>query len=175
EFFAPWTSVVNAAEANPGRDWETTGGIIWTRRKEVWNRGVCNRKRIKRIRDRHTDASRTEEHASVPVLKWIRCKRHSRQGRIEKRARILEVGKHCQVLVANIAGEGAVVHLAVSRRQRRRESGEVKEEIVATALIVSAKLVKLLYWIVNTRCTWIGIWVNRIRALVKWRTSHVRR
>ena len=76
--------------------------------------------------------------------------------------------------VANIAGEGAVVHLPVSRRQRRRESGKVKEEVVATALILSAGLVQRLKWIVDARRTGIGIGVDRIGTLIEWRVGRVR-
>ena len=57
EFFVSCAGVVDAAEANTGRDWETTGGIFCSRRKEVWNRRVCNGERIERIGNWHTDAA----------------------------------------------------------------------------------------------------------------------
>ena len=57
----------------------------------------------------------------------------SRQGCIEKRPRHLEIGKYGQVFVAQIAGERTVDHLAICRRQRWRESGEVKGNVVPIA------------------------------------------
>src|SRR6266496_1589451 len=174
EFFAARTGIVNTTEPHTGRYRETTGGILWSRRKEIRNGRICNGERIKRIRDRHTDAIRAKERASESVLERIRRKRHSRQGRIEKRARIFEIRKYRQVFVTQVAGERAVVHLAVTRRQRRRESGEVKEEVVAAALIVSAKLIERYSRIVDTGSAWIRIWVNRKRALVKWRGFRIR-
>src|SRR5436190_9729863 len=134
EFFASWTRIVNPAEPNAG-SYRETRAI----RKEIWNSRICNGERIKRIRDRHTDAGGTKECIGAWSLKWIRRKRRSRQRRIEIRARILEVGKDRQVFFANVAGKRAVVHLAISRRQRRRESGEVKEEVVATPLDVRVR------------------------------------
>src|SRR5213593_1619083 len=56
EFFAPRTGIVDASEPNT-RGYRETRAI----RKEVWNSCICNRKRIKRIRERHTDAIRTKE------------------------------------------------------------------------------------------------------------------
>src|SRR5260370_6762225 len=84
------------------------------------------------------------------------------------------MGKYGQVLVAKVAGERAVVHLAISRRQRRGKSGKVKEEVVATALVLSTKLVKCCNWIVDTRGAWICVWINGIGALVEWRSRRVR-
>ena len=64
------------------------------------------------------------------IVEWIGRKWHSCQRRIEIRARIFKVAKYCQVLVANVAGERAVVHLTVSRRQRWRDRGEVIGDVI---------------------------------------------
>jgi len=52
------------------------------------------------------------------------------------------------------------------RRKRRRLKvrRKLKKKVVTTPLIVGAKLVKLLYWIVDTGAPGYSIWVNRIRA-----------
>src|SRR4029453_15989161 len=157
ELFMPRTSVVNTAEPDAGRDWETRSV-----REEVWNRGVCNGERIKRIGNWHTDAGGTKECIGAWILKWVRRKRHRCERRIEVGTRIFKIAKYRQVFVAKIPGERPVVHLPVSWRQRRRESREVKQEVVATALIISAELVKLYYRIVDTRCAGIGIRVNNL-------------
>jgi len=57
-------------------------------------------------------------------------KRNSREGCIEKRARIFKVRKYHQVLVAQVPGKGAIEGLAIRRRKGWRESREVKELIV---------------------------------------------
>src|SRR5215831_3846265 len=56
EFFKSGPSVVNTAEANTGRDWETR-----PIGEEVWNRRVRNRKWIKRIGKWYADSAGTEE------------------------------------------------------------------------------------------------------------------
>src|SRR5439155_21469493 len=87
-----------------------------------------------RILDWHTDAERASRpygsKRSSRNVEWIGRKRHSGQRRIEKRARIFEVGKHRQVFVANIPRERSVVHVAVSRRQRWCDGGEVIRDVV---------------------------------------------
>src|SRR6266496_3587895 len=75
EFLASRTRIVNPAEPNAGSYREARAV-----RKEVWNSRICNGERIKWIRDRHTDAVGTKECVSARVLKWVRRKRHSRQG-----------------------------------------------------------------------------------------------
>src|SRR5215475_4786717 len=91
---------------------------------------ICYRERIKWIGKWHTDAGRAKPYASSRNFKRIRRKRNSRQSRIEKRARNLEIGKYGQVFVAQVASERTVNHLAICRRQRRRESREVKGDKV---------------------------------------------
>ena len=174
EFFVPWTGVVDAAKANTGRDWETTGGITWTRRKEVWNRRVCNSERIEWIGKWHTDAARTEESPRHSVVERIRCKRHRCERRIKVRTRIFKIAKYRQVFVADIACKGTIVHLPVSRRQVRRESRKVKEEVIAAALVLSAELVKSLYGIVDTGRTGIRVRIHRIRTFIERRCGGVR-
>src|SRR5262249_28648767 len=140
ELFMPGPGVLNATEADTGRDWEPTGGIIWSRRKEAWNRRVCNGERIERVGKWHTDALRTKEGVGARGFERIRCKRHRCQGRIEERTRIFKIAKYRQIFVAQVAGKRAVVHLPVSWRQRRCKSSEVKGEVVDTSLIISPKL-----------------------------------
>src|SRR5262249_36960686 len=89
-----------------------------------------------------------------------------------------KIAKHRQIFVAQVAGKGAVVHLPISLRQCRRESGEVKEEVIAAASIFSAGLgqagrIKAI-WIQNARRTGIANWVDRIRTLIEWRCGWVR-
>ena len=66
--------------------------------------------------------------------------------------------------------------MPVSRRQCRRESGEVKEEVIAAALILCAELghEHSRLGIVNTRRTGIGVRVDCIRTLIEWRMGCVR-
>src|SRR5438067_2446065 len=174
EFFVPRAGVVDATETNTGRDWETTGWITWTRRKEVWNRRVCNSKRIERIGKWHTDAGRAKESPRKSAVERIGCKRHRCEGRIEVRTRIFKIAKYRQVFVADIACKGTIVHLPVSRRQVRRESRKVKEEVIAAALILSAELVKSLYGIVDTGRTGIRVRIHRIRTFIERRCGGVR-
>src|SRR5262249_35609679 len=89
EFFMSGTGVDNTTKPNT-RGYRETGPV----RKEVWNDRICNRERIKRIRDWHADSGGTKKRAGVSVMKWVRRKRHRRQGRIEKRAGIFEIAKH---------------------------------------------------------------------------------
>src|SRR5439155_9460379 len=81
----------------------------------------------------HADAGGAKSYGSSRSLKWVRRKRNSRQRCIEKRSRNFEIGKYCQVFVAQIAGERAVERLPVGRWQRWRESREVKEQVVPIA------------------------------------------
>src|SRR5439155_9234171 len=71
-----------------------------------------------------------KRYAGSRSLKWSRQKRYCCQRCIEERPRNFEIGKYGQVFVAQIAGERAVERLAVRRRQRWRESCEVKEQVV---------------------------------------------
>src|SRR6185312_3699180 len=75
------------------------------------------------------DAERTESDVGTRDVERIRLKWHCCQRRIEKRSRNLEIAEHRQVFVAQIAHEGPIVHLAICRRQRRRESRKVKLKI----------------------------------------------
>src|SRR5882724_4450542 len=106
EFFTSGAGIIGAAEPNTSshRNWHAVNNKSC----------VPDCERIKRIRNWHTDTGGTKESVSGRCVEWIRRKRHCRQRRIEERARIFEVGKHRQVLVAQIAGERAVVHLAIS-------------------------------------------------------------
>src|SRR5260370_38449695 len=80
------------------------------------------------------------------------------------------------VVVGGGGGGRGVVERGMWWRRRRCERGKVKEEIVATALILSAKLWRDIsrLWIVDTRSARIRIWINSIRALVKCRSCGVR-
>src|SRR4029453_2611128 len=93
-----------------------------------------NGERIEWIGKWHTDALGAKESPRISVFERIRRKRHRRERCIEVCTPILEVPKNRQVFVAQVAGKGAVVHLPVSRRQRRCDSGEVIEEVIAAAL-----------------------------------------
>src|SRR6266481_1202390 len=84
EFFESWTRIVNTTKPNTSSHRETTGRIICSRRKEIRNSRIRNCERIERIREWHTDTSGTKKRAGGSVMKRVRCKRHSRQGRIEK-------------------------------------------------------------------------------------------
>src|SRR6266576_3976096 len=128
ELLASGASVVKAAKPNTSshRDWRPVND----------QSRVANCEGIKRILDWHTNSCGAKERVSARRMEWIGRKWHCRQRRIEIRPRIFEVGKYCQVLVAQVAGERAVVHLTVCRRQRWRNSCEVIEEIVATSLKV---------------------------------------
>src|SRR6476661_7808463 len=158
-----WTSVVNAAKPNACSDRET--GTI---RKEIWNRRISDCERIPCVHDWDTGAPGTK-----PPLEWIGRRWHSCQGRVEKRARIFEVGKYRQVLVAQVAGERTVEHLTVSWRQRGRNSREVIAEVVATSTVFRPSLVKLHSRIVDTRRTWICIGINLKGVFIKWRSRRI--
>src|SRR6266568_7185510 len=107
-WFAPWTGVVNAAKPNPRShgSWDSVND----------QSRIPDREGIKRILDWHTNAVGTKEHVSAWRLEWIGRKRHRCQGRIEIRARILKVGKHHQVFVAQVAHERTVEALTVRWR-----------------------------------------------------------
>src|SRR4029077_15950514 len=124
ELFTSRPGVVNRPKPNPGIHRETRSV-----RKEVRNSRICDRERIKRVDDWHTDAERTESDVGTWDVERIRLKWHCCQRRIEKRSRKLEIPKHCEVFVAHIAREGPIVHLTICRRQRRRESRKVKFKI----------------------------------------------
>src|SRR5439155_18988663 len=164
ELFTSWTGVVNAAKPNSRShgSWDSVND----------QSRIPDREGIKRILDWHTDAVWTKERVRAWRFEWIRRKRHRRCRRIEKRARILKVGKHHQVFVAQVAREGTVIRLAISRRQRRRECREVKEEVIATPLIISAGLWNELECIGadNTGGAWICIGSNHKRINIKWRS-----
>src|SRR6266478_7396481 len=73
------TGVVSASEPNPGSHRET--GAV---RKEIWNSRIGDCKRIKRIRDWHTDIKATKAYVSAWDLEWVGAKRHRCSGRVEK-------------------------------------------------------------------------------------------
>src|SRR5262249_48880595 len=98
-------------------------------RKEVRNSRICDGERIPRVAERHTDAERTESDVGTRDVERIRLKWHCCQRRIEKRSRKLEIPKHREVFVAQIAREGTIVHVTICRRQRARESRKVKFKI----------------------------------------------
>src|SRR5207253_4151440 len=140
--------VVNATEPDAGshRDWGSVNN----------QSRISHCERIKCILDWHADAGGAKAYGGSRSFKWIRRKRNSGQRCIEKRSRNFEIGKYCQVFVAQIAGERAVERLPVGRWQRWRESREVKEQVVPIARGT----------IYNTRYRkWIGI---------KWRRRDVR-
>src|SRR5713101_212840 len=107
ELLASGAGVVNATKPNPRShgDWDSVN--IQSR--------IRDRERIKRIRDWDTDTDRTKD-CTVRVMERVGPKRHSCQGRIEKRADIFKVGKHRQIFVANVACERTVEALFVRRR-----------------------------------------------------------
>src|SRR5882724_6263743 len=108
ELLASGASVVDATKSNASSHWHWYSVNNQSR--------VANCEGIKRIRDWHADAGRTEKIVSASRVEWIGRKWHCCQRRIEIRPRIFEVGKYCQVFVAQVAGERAVVHLTVCRR-----------------------------------------------------------
>src|SRR4030095_870760 len=116
--------VVNGAKPNPGKHRETRSV-----RKEVRNSRICDRERIKRVDDWHTDAERTECDVGTRDVERVRLKWHCCQRRIEKRSRNLEIRKHREVFVAHIAHEGPIVHLTIRRWNVRRESRKVKLKV----------------------------------------------
>src|SRR5262245_34914408 len=122
KLLASKTSVVNAAEpdASSHRGWYSVN-----RQRCIWD---CER--IKGIENWDADAGGAKPYAASRNFKWIWRERNSRQSRIEKGARNFEIGKYCQVFVAQIASERTVHHMAICRRQRRRESREVKGDKV---------------------------------------------
>src|SRR5262249_24650060 len=97
-------------------------------------------------------------------------------GPIEIRADIFEISKYRQVFVTQIAPEGTVECLAVSRREISGYSREVIEEVIATALVISPSLWTELSCMGadDTGGAWIGIWINGKRAFIKWRSCRVR-
>src|SRR6266550_2073242 len=89
ELFMSGTSVVNATKPN-ARSHRKTRAV----RKEIWNGRIRHCERIKRIHNRHTDAAAgAKAYVSAWSLEWIGAKRHSCNGRIEKRTDIFEVGE----------------------------------------------------------------------------------
>src|SRR5437667_3968300 len=112
ELFTSRPGVVNTTEPNPSSYGKTTSV-----RKEICNSRIRDREGIKRILDWHADAELTKGYVSAWLLERIRRKLHSRKGRIEIRADIFEISKYRQVFVTQIAREGSIECLAVSRRK----------------------------------------------------------
>src|SRR5206468_5104076 len=68
--------------------------------------------------------------------------------------------------------------LPICRWQVRSESGEVKEEVIAAALVLGAKLGSGVLQCIGTddsRGAWICIWINHKWVFIKWRCLPVRR
>src|SRR5262249_10760108 len=135
ELFTSRPGVVNTSKPNP-----SSYGKTASVRKEICNSRIRDGERIKRILDWHADAELTKGYVSAWLLEWIRRQRHSCQGRIEIRADIFEISKYRQVFVTQIPREGTVECLAISRRKCRRYSRKVIQEVIATALVISAEL-----------------------------------
>src|SRR5262249_46322954 len=79
ELFVSRTRVVNPAKLNSGiyRETASIG-------KEIWNRCVGHRERIKRILNWHTEGARTKRQIRAGDLEWVGNNRHRREGRIVK-------------------------------------------------------------------------------------------
>ena len=137
---------------------------------------VPHRKRIKWIRDRHTNADRAKRCA-VRVFEWIRRKRHCREGRIEERPDNFKVRKYDQVFVAYVAHERSVEALSFRRRERWRNCCEVIGEVVATSLIIRTDLWPEFPCVGpdDTGCAWICVRRNHEGILVKRRSRCVGR
>src|SRR4029453_1638151 len=106
--------------------------------------------RIKRIRDWHTDARGTKADVKSWDLGWIRRKRHSCEGCIEKRADKFKVGKERQVFVTQIARKRTIVRLAICWRKRGCYRGKIIAEVIATSPVLGAGLVQLYSGVVDT-------------------------
>src|SRR6266436_1704959 len=78
EFFVSWTRIVNTTKPNTS-SYRQARAV----REEIRNRRIRNCERIERIREWHTDTGGTKKCAGGSVMKRVRCKRYSRQGRIE--------------------------------------------------------------------------------------------
>src|SRR5437762_4623152 len=161
ELFTSRTGVVNTTKPNPS-GYGKTAAV----RKEMCNSRIRDGERIKRILDWHADAELTKRYVSAWLLEGVGRKLHSRQGRIEIRADIFEISKYRQVFVTQIAREGTVECLAVSRSKVRCYSCEVVEEVIATALVIGAGLWTELACVGadDTGGAWICIGINGKRA-----------
>src|SRR4029077_9524034 len=160
---------------NPTKPDPSSYGKTASVRKEICNSRIRDGERIKRILDWYADAELTKRYVSSWLLEWIRCKLHSRPGRIEICADIFKISKYSQVFVTQIAGEGTVECLAVSRRKCRRYSRKVIKEVIATALVISAGLWTELSCMGadDTGGAWICIGIYGKRAFIKWRSCCV--
>src|SRR5204862_3073187 len=125
---------VNRPKSNPGKHRETRSV-----RKEVRNSRICDRERIKRVDDWHTDAERAESDVGTWDVERIRLKWHCCQRRIEKRSCKFEIPKHREVFVTQIASERTMVHLTICRLQRRRESRKINFKISPIARVRATK------------------------------------
>src|SRR6266496_712208 len=80
ELFMSRTGVINPTKPN-ARSHRKTRAV----RKEIWNGRIRHCERIKRIRNRHTDAAEgAKAYVSAWGLEWIRRKWYRCEGRIEK-------------------------------------------------------------------------------------------
>src|SRR6266446_5748707 len=170
ELFTSRPRVVNATKPNPS-SYRKTASV----RKEICNSRIRDGEGIKRVLDWYADADLTKGYVGAWLLEWIRRKRHSRQGRSEIRADIFEISKYRQVSVTQIAREGTVECLAVSRRKCWRYSRKVIQEVIATALVISAGLWTELSGMRadDTGGAWICIGINGKRAFIKWISCRV--
>src|SRR6478736_6388989 len=126
KLFAPYAGIIDTAEPNPGGQGSRHSVNIQSH--------IPDCEGIKRIHDRHTDAVRAtrpyRRKISSRNVEWIGCKWNGGQVRTVIRARIFKVAKYCQVLVAYVARERAVVHLTVRRGQRGRNRSEVIRRVI---------------------------------------------
>src|SRR6266436_2389778 len=122
--------------------------------------GVVNAAKPNTSSDR--DWNPVNNQGCVRDRERIRHKRNSCEGCIEKRTRIFKVSKYHQVFVAEVARERAVEALTISRRQRWRESREVKgDEVPIQVVGVSKKPLAVIEY-------------GTCGQDIKWRCTHVR-
>src|SRR6476620_3362028 len=159
KLFAPDAGIDVAAEPNPSSQRSRHSVNIQSH--------IPDCEGIKRIRDRHTDAVRATRPYSRKIssrnVEWIGCKWHCGQVRTVIRARIFKVAKYCQVLVAYVAHERAVIHLTVRRRQRGRNRSEVIRRVIP---IPGYRISQVINVVANTK---------RCRGDIKRRIHSVRR
>src|SRR6266480_663601 len=110
------------------------------------NSRVRYRERIKRILDWHTDTGRSEGGDWYRAVERIGYKRSRRQSRTEIGTGVLEVRKQGQVLVANVARQGAIVGLTISPRNRRRQRCEIEKRKVPIRKRNVAGVSRIILW-----------------------------
>ena len=127
-------------------------------RNSVNNQGrISDCERIKRIWNWHADTGRAKPYAWFPsFLNGSGVNGTAARDESKNERAILKSAKYRQVLVADIPRKRAVKHLAIRRRQRWRESREVKEQVVP----------------VPRRTVYNAGY--RTRGSIKWRSRNVR-